>query len=132
MNTEKMQLWLNELETTSIPQTTGIIGNKEIGMCCLGVLDDVAYGGYTRVTKGSSAQIPSMGELDDVGLTRELTEMEVFAIKTLFTPLADPYDDTDWGRGIGRYKVLAMMNDKLGFTFQQIATMVKHFGWDKE
>lgn len=129
MNEKAMNLWLDALYSTDIPQTTGKIGDTDMGMCCMGVLDYVAFGSHTLNTQGPSADVPEEWELEKAGLNKKVTKEESVAVLALMT--VHRGHRAGYGTPETRSHALAMFNDGCGLSFKQIATMIKFFGWDK-
>jgi hypothetical protein len=116
MNTEHVEQWLQELETTELPQVTGLIagpaGGGKRGHCCLGIADGLRLGSFDEVLE---VPLPDFRLADWLGV-------------------ADTNPDLDWPNdlwpreGPGSSVNAAWLNDAAGLSFKQIAQTIRYFG----
>lgn len=122
----KMHKWLDALENGNYKQTRGELGNVESGMCCMGVANHVVYNDYTHEYKPYLNPVHE----EELGLEKLITEEEVDFYNVLATLQEKYYRMVIEGEP-ARKNMLANLNDELEYNFRQVATVIRHLGWDK-
>jgi hypothetical protein len=122
MNTEHVEQWLQELETTDLPQITGLIagpacGGKR-GHCCLGIAEGLRLGSFTEVP-----EVPLAGDelAHWFGLWEDNPALDWPAE---LWPRASEDSNATPLHAI----TAAWLNDGARLTFKQIAQTIRYFG----
>lgn len=142
MTNENFERWLQTLETTPLPQAKNTLvrdlrgsneGSDLLGYCCLGIACKISPDG-SRFLDGNEDLLP-VSVADWLGLG-EYWETPEYSIIT-WEDVRDNFDSYSFDieldvdieqRGGGSLSITtAWLNDQ-GFTFAQIADMLRYFG----
>ena len=113
--------FVKDLRSGKFSQTTGRLRGAD-GYCCLGVACET----YSRLTGEGEWEDywfcpPKSEDIDDVELPPEVQDF--FGFKTSSGKLVEPYEALE---GDDDYGDLTQLNDKAGFTFNQIADVIEN------
>ena len=119
--------WLGALRSGEYRQTSGML-RDERGYCCLGLVNEVGFGATWCFNE------VFMAYMDERGIVNTLSQQKAERIGLYQHITAEERLDAGYTSGCDdlRFHLLAWLNDKANWSFEEIAVFMERHGWHKE